>query len=222
MIFGVIAASIIIAASIFLYISGDYFNKTANVNLSVSSYQSYVDPFNNSTSTPFSVNFSLNHYSGGPITFAPYFQVNSSITNQSLANSIWNLTTTTQNNSQSSPYWSVFYLNLMISPDRSNSHYGNFYYFQPQVGSVGLGHDVILWNQFSRDNVSVSTSPINLPSGSYNVSIMLKFQAGQPSQTMLNLTNGTAWVVLNSLQITSHTSFNGHISVSNVTVTKNS
>ena len=185
----------IIAGSTYIYSSGNHFSKSTFANLGNNSYRYYVNPFNNSTSTAFVVIFSLNHYSGGPVSFTPFIQVNSSISNLSQVNNIWNLTTATHNDSLSSPYWSEFYLNVLISPDTNNPSYSNFNYFQQQTGSTDIGNDVILWSQSSRDNQSVYMSPINIAPGNYNVSVMVKFQAHQPSQTYLNLTNGSALVL---------------------------
>lgn len=208
----------IIAGSTYFYTSGDHFKKSQFVNVSGSSSTYYVNPFNNSTSTPFVVNFTLNNYSGGPIAFIPSIGVNSSVTNVSQSSDIWNLTTTTHNSSLATPYWSVFYLNVLVTPDTSNPGYGNFNYFQPQTGSTGIGIAVILWNQSSGDNLSVLMSSINIPSGNYSVSVLMKFQSHQPSQTYLNLTNGSAWVNLKSLQIVSQTTLNGGFSVSNLNI----
>ena len=59
---------------------------------------------------------------------------------------------------------------------------------------------------------------VNIPSGNYNISVILKYQAHQPSQTIMNVLNGSAWVTPDSLQITSQTALNGAINVSNIKV----
>ena len=208
----------IVASSIYLYSSSDHFRKSKVINLMSSSYRDYVNPYNNSNDTVFVLNFTLNHYSGGPITFTPSFQVNSSVNNISEVNRIWNLTTSTYNHTLSSPYWSEFYTNVLISPFRNNANYGNYEYLQGQAGSTGIGYVTVLWSQSNGDILPAYMDQVNIPPGNYNISVSLKYQAHQPSQTTLNVINGSAWVTLDSLQITSQTTLNGAINVSNIKV----
>ena len=86
------------------------------------------------------------------------------------------------------------------------------------MGYSGVGTAVVLWNEFSRDRLSVVMSPINIPQGNYNVSVTLMLYSHQPSQALLNLKNVSAWVNLTSLKIMSQTTFNGVLKVFNLTV----
>ena len=215
----IIAAALIfsvIVASTFVYVTGDHFNKDKFVNTGQKTF--YVDPYNNSTGAVFVINFSLEHYSGGPIAFAPLFTVNSSPQNITETDLIANLTTSSQNGSESSPYYAIFLMKVMISPAINNPGYGNFNYLQDPVGSTGVGYAVTLWNQFSGINYTVEMPPINVPQGNYNVSVTLMLYSHQPSQALLNLKNVSAWVNLTSLEIISQTTFNGVLNVFNLTV----
>lgn len=214
----VVLIVLISSSSTYGYISGDHFEKDSYLNLEQSSYVSYVNPFNNSTSTPFVLNFSLNSYPGGPLWFNPCFRVNSSVTNLSEVNHIMNLTASSKNGVLSSPYWSAFTMQILISPSKNNPEYDNFDYYQGGTGSSGVGYNVILWSQYSGDNNSIFMAPITIPSGNYNVTIMVVFHAVQPSQTYLNLTNGRAWVRLTSLGIYTKTTLYGVLKVSNLDV----
>ena len=212
----------VISASTFVYVTGDHFNKDIFVNTGQKTF--YVDPYNNSTGAVFVINLSLEHYSGGPIAFAPIFNVNSSPQNITETDLITNLTTTTQNGTYFSLYYSTFSMKVMISPAANNPGYGNFNYLQEPagisgpMGSTGVGTVLVLWNEFSNDSLTVVMSPINIPQGNYNVSVTLMLYSHQPSQALLNLNNVSAWVNLTSLEIMSQTTFNGVLKVFNLTV----
>ncbi len=211
----------VIVASTFVYVTGDHFSKDIFVNTGQKTF--YVDPYNNSTGAVFVINFSLEHYSGGPIVFAPLFTVNSSPQNITETDLITNLTTT-QNGTYFSPYYSMFSMKVMISPAANNPGYGNFNYLQEPagisgpMGYTGVGTVVVLWNEFSGGNLTVVMSPINIPQGNYNVSVTLILYSHQPSQALLNLRNVRAWVNLTSLEVMSQTTFNGVLKVFNLTV----
>ena len=212
----------VITGSTYVYATGDHFSKDIFVNSGQRTF--YVDPYNNSTGAVFVINFSLEHYSGGSIAFTPIFTVNSSPQNITETNLITNLTTTTQNGTHSSPYYAIFSMKVMISPAANNPGYGNFNYLQEPsgisgpMGSTGVGTVVVLWNGFSGDSLSVAMSSINIPQGNYNVSVTLILYTHQPPQALLNLKSARAWVNLTSFEIMSHTTFNGVLRVSNLSV----
>lgn len=209
---------VVIAGSLYVYTSGDHFSKSKYATLNGESPKTNINPFDNSTQTAFTINFTMSHYSGGPVTFIPSFSVNSSVSNLSEVNSIYNDTTTTHNGYSSSPYWDTFVLNVHIFPLKGSPEYGHFNYFQPETGSTGIGTDTILWSQWAGGIYSVYMNSINLPAGNYNVTVLLKYMGHQPSQSYLNLTNGSAWVNLNSLEIQSTTSLGGGFEISNLSI----
>lgn len=214
----------IISGSTYAYAAGDHFSKVAFLSLNHGPYSYYVNPFNNSTNKLFTLNFSLDHYAGGPIAFSPGFTVNSTPENLSETNHIMNLTTHRENGTSFSPYYAIFSMEVLISPYTNNPGYGNFNYFQGPagvtgpMGSTGVGTVVVLWNEFSGDNLTVVMGSINIPQGNYNVSVTLMLYAVQPSQLLLNLTNVRTWVNLTSFEVMSQTTFNGVLDVSNLSV----
>ncbi len=216
--FAIAISAFVIAGSLYVYTSGDHFSKTKYESLNRTSLKSYIDPFNNSTQTAFTINFTLSQYSGGPMKFIPNIGVNSSISNLSEVNAIYNATTTTLNGSSSSPYWDIFVLNVHIFPLKGSPEYGHVNYFQPVTGSTGIGTTTILWSQWAGGNYSVFMNSVDLPPGNYNVTVLLQYEGHQPSQNYLGLTNGSAWVNLKSLEIQAQTSLTGGFDVSNLSI----
>ena len=223
-IIAVVLIACVISGSTYAYTTGDHFSKDVFVSLNHGPYLYYVNPFNNSTNKLFTLNFSLNHYAGGPIAFIPGFAVNSTPENLSETNHIMNLTAHMENGTYFSPYYAIFSMDVLISPYTNNPGYGNFNYFQGPagitgpMGSTGVGTVLVLWNEFSGDNLTVAMGSIDIPQGNYNVSVTLMLYAVQPSQSLLNLTDVRTWVNLTSLEIMSQTTFNGVLEVSNLSV----
>lgn len=213
-------ASIIVASAFYITVLDKQFGKTYNESFAPQYYVTSVSPFNNTSGTLYTLNFSIHDYSGGPIKFSPIISVNSSVNpfNSSETLRLSNLTYSTANNTSTTPYGTLFYLRVIINPIDGTPGAGSYSYYSMQTGSFGYGGPSILWGGSANGYTSIPMSPVNIPGGTYNVTVNLNYVSTEPSQSYLDLSSGWSHVILKGLTVSSSTTLFSSIGVQDLSV----
>lgn len=205
----VIVVAIVLAASSYLVYSNHHIQKKYQRSFYNNSVNYTIDPFSNASGVMFTVNFTLNHYSGGSIQFIPTVILNSSYSpnTHSENSTIFNL-------SKNSTYGVTFFPRVYIYPEGSTPGAGKYAYIL-YGSSYGAAGPCLLWD--NNGFWGASSIPYHLDRGTYNVSCELTFKSIEPSQQLLNVTSAHSVVNLVSFEVLSSVNIDGGFSVSNLT-----
>lgn len=202
-----------ISAVIYTVFESDHYNRTYSHNFYNNSVNATIDPFNNTTGTMFTVNFTISDYSGGPITFTLNYIINSSYTPSTYAEN-----TTLFNLGNNTSYGISFYSNTMIKPLGNTRGAGEYNLFLPITGIFTAAGPVLEWNSNGIWNIPMK--PFNLPAGQYNVSYEMKYINIEPQKGLTSVDNGSSTLNILSFEASSSTSMFGNMQINNLTIVK--